>query len=209
MPGEKDIHGAREGRRELKRRQTRGRIEDAAMALFLDRGFDQTTIEEITEAADVSKRSFFDYFPSKEDVVSAWQDTFADHLAEAIAARPGGEPMARVVEEALSATVVAAFNPQSLAVSKLIRATPTLSARDQLKYAKLESCLTAALLSRCADGETERLRVRLLSAAVIGAMRVGGEQWHQAPRGTTPEALFRSLFAELKDVLSAFGSTSA
>jgi AcrR family transcriptional regulator len=61
---------APEGRRERKRRQTRERIEQAAMALFLERGFDATTIEDITEAADVSKRSFFDYFPSKEDVVA-------------------------------------------------------------------------------------------------------------------------------------------
>lgn len=55
-----------EGRRERKRRQTRERIEQAAMTLFLQRGFDATTIEDITEAADVSKRSFFDYFPPRK-----------------------------------------------------------------------------------------------------------------------------------------------
>ena len=55
----------KEGRRERKRRQTRERIESVALSLFLERGFDGTTIEDITEAADVSKRSFFDYFPSK------------------------------------------------------------------------------------------------------------------------------------------------
>ncbi len=60
-----------EGRRERKRRQTRERIEQAAMTLFLERGFDATTIEEITDSANVSKRSFFDYFPSKEEVVFA------------------------------------------------------------------------------------------------------------------------------------------
>ena len=209
MPGDKNTHTEKEGKRERKRRQTRSRIEHAAIALFLQRGFDQTTIEDITEAADVSKRSFFDYFPSKEDVVSAWQDAFADHLAEAVAARPTNEPLVRVVEEALSAAVIAAFDPQSRAVGHLIRETPTLHARDQLKYAKLETCLTTALLARCAEGDVERPQVRLLSAVVISAMRVGGERWHHAPEGSSPEALFRSLFAELKDVLSAFGRTSA
>ena len=74
---------ATEGRRERKRRETRERIEHAAMTLFLDRGFDATTIEDIAESADVSKRSFFDYFPSKEEVVFAWQDSFADRLKAA------------------------------------------------------------------------------------------------------------------------------
>lgn len=67
MAKKPDVDGAvKEGRRERKRRQTRERIESAALRLFLDRGFEATTIEDITEAADVSKRSFFDYFPAKK-----------------------------------------------------------------------------------------------------------------------------------------------
>jgi AcrR family transcriptional regulator len=208
MPEVLTIDPPKEGRRERKRRQTRGRIEHAAMALFLDRGFDQTTIEDITEAADVSKRSFFDYFPSKEDVVFAWQDSFADDLANAVAARPVGEPLVRVVEEALGAAVMAAFDPQSLALGDLIRETPALCARDQLKYAKLETRLTAALMARSSSAPAERLHVRLLSAVVIGAMRVGGEKWHEGPRPSSPEDFVRSLFAELWSVLSGFGSAS-
>lgn len=205
MPEASMIDAPKEGRRERKRRQTRGRIEHAAMVLFLDRGFDQTTIEDITEAADISKRSFFDYFPSKEEVVFAWQDSFADDLADAVAARPAGEPLVRVVEEAVSAAVMAAFDPQSLALGDLIRGTPALCARDQLKYSKLETRLTAALLARVGDRDAERLRVRLLSAIVIGAMRVGGEKWHEGPRPASPEEFVRSLFAELWDVLATFG----
>ncbi|MGO6899415.1 TetR family transcriptional regulator, partial [Rhizobium ruizarguesonis] len=96
-----------EGRRERKRRQTRERIEQAAMTLFLQRGFDATTIEDITEAADVSKRSFFDYFPSKEEVVFAWQDAFADRLMAAVAARPAAESSVAAVEVAITATDIA------------------------------------------------------------------------------------------------------
>lgn len=195
-----------EGRRERKRRQTRGRIEHAAMTLFLDRGFDQTTIEDITEAADVSKRSFFDYFPSKEEVVFAWQDSFADDLVAAIAARPANEPLVTVVEEAVSTTVMASFDPQSLALADLIRQTPALYARDHLKYAKLELRLTDALSARSKATESEKLRVRLLSAVVIGAMRVGGEQWHELQEPTSPETLVRALFAELRSVLAAFSA---
>ncbi|PZM12112.1 TetR family transcriptional regulator [Rhizobium tubonense] len=208
----KDIDAEpREGRRERKRRQTRERIEQAAMALFLERGFDATTIEDITEAADVSKRSFFDYFPSKEDVVFAWQDSFADGLAAAIAERPADEPIVKVVEEALTSAITAALDPQSVALADLIRETPVLSARNQLKYAKLERKLTEALLARTGDDEGERLRIRLLSAVVVSTMRVGGERWHEQQRPETLdtsslETFARDIFRELWGVLADFGA---
>src|ERR1044072_2490663 len=117
----------KEGRRERKRRQTRERIEAAAVSLFLQRGFDGTTIEDITEAADVSKRSFFDYFPSKEEVVFAWQDSFSDELADAVAGRPKDEPVAKVVEEGLTTAILSASSdPQRLAVGALLHDTPAL-----------------------------------------------------------------------------------
>lgn len=199
-----------EGRRERKRRQTRERIEQAAMSLFLERGFDATTIEEITEAADVSKRSFFDYFPSKEEVVFAWQDAFADRLMTAIAARPADESCVKAVEEALIVTVTASADERALALGELIHCTPALKARDQLKYAKLEQKLTEALIARTGGDPTTRMHMRLLSAIVIGALRVGGELWQQrAPDvsmgGISMEAFAREIFGELWKMLAEFG----
>lgn len=196
----------KEGRRERKRRQTRERIEKAAISLFLKHGFDATTIEDITETADVSKRSFFDYFPSKEEVVFAWQDSFADDLAAAIAARPVGEPVVKVIEEALTSAIVAAADPQSMALADLIRNTPALCARDQLKYTKLEQKLAEALSARAGDDPDERFRMRLLSAIVVGAMRVGGERWHELPKKGSLEAFAREVFSELWRVLATFGA---
>lgn len=207
MDATKDIdRGLKEGRRERKRRQTRERIEQSAMELFLKRGFDRTTIEDITEAADVSKRSFFDYFPSKEEVVFAWQDLFADGLAAAVAARPADEPIVKVVEEALTSTIMAALDRQSLAVAELIRETPVLCARNQLKYSKLEQKLTEALLARTTDDDHERLRIRLLSVVVIGVLRVGGEKWHEESRPESIEAFARDIFSQLWRVLADFGN---
>src|SRR6266542_7003388 len=94
-----------EGLRERKRRQTRERIANTAMTLFLERGFEATTVEDIASAADVSKRSFFDYFPIKEDVVSAWQDDFGATLAAAVVARPASESLGRVVEEVMTSSI--------------------------------------------------------------------------------------------------------
>ncbi|NLR98818.1 TetR family transcriptional regulator [Rhizobium sp. P38BS-XIX] len=187
----------REGRRERKRRQTRERIEAMALKLFLERGFDNTTIEDITEAADVSKRSFFDYFPSKENVVAAWQDGFADELSEAVAAQPVEASLIEVIEAAINAALHAAISdPQRLAIAALIRDTPALRARDQLKYAKLEKKLAEALCARGDGSAEEQLRLGMLAAAVVSMMRIGGERWNAAQADLPLEQFARVMFDE-------------
>lgn len=197
---------ANEGLRERKRRQTRERIAHAAQTLFLTNGFDATTIDEIATAADVSKRTFFDYFPSKEDVIAAWQDRFGEVMAEAVAARPAGEPLIKVVEEALIGSVLAsAADPQALALGKLIRETPALRGREQLKYVKLEQKLAAALAVRAPNDPASRLRTRLLAMIVVGGMRVGGECWHEEGVPDDVEGFARRIFAAIWAELAEFG----
>ena len=65
------LHPAHHGRRERRRRETHARIFEAAMRLFAQRGFANTPVEEITEAADVAKGTFFNYFPTKESILEA------------------------------------------------------------------------------------------------------------------------------------------
>lgn len=194
-----------EGLRERKRRQTRERISQAAITLFLKHGFEATTIDQIAEAAEVSKRGFFDYFPTKEDVVAAWQDEFADTLLAAVAARPAKEPMAKAVEEAMLATIVAAVTPQSLAIGKLIKTTPALSARDQLKYAKLEQKLVEALTAR-SKGKADDLRIRLLAMSTIGALRVAGQTWNLDQLIGKPPAQLRKIAKTLWATLRELGA---
>lgn len=194
-----------EGLRERKRRQTRERIASAAMTLFLERGFEATTVDDIAAAAEVSKRGFFDYFPAKEDVVTAWQDEFANALLAAVAARPAKEPLTRVVEEALISTILDAINPQSLAFGKLIKSTPALRARDHVKYAKLEHKLYDALASRT-KGKPDQLRLRLLAMITIGTLRVAGEVWTTDQLGKMPATEIRRISKLLWEQLREFGS---
>ncbi|NTJ64734.1 TetR family transcriptional regulator [Agrobacterium rhizogenes] len=203
-----DVDSAvKEGRRERKRRQTRERIESAALRLFLERGFDATTIEDITEAADVSKRSFFDYFPSKEEVVAAWQDGFARELIGAVAAQREDASIVEVIESAVnSALRTAIADPQSLALAALIHNTPTLQARDQLKYAKLEKKLADALFARGSGSQEERLRLGMLAAAVVTMLRIGGERWTQSPQDVSLEQFARTMFDELWAALADLGA---
>lgn len=167
--------GEMEGRRERKRRETRARIADAALTLFRERGFAAVTVDEIAEAADVSKRTFFDYFPAKEDVVSAWQDRFSALLSDEVAARPAGEPLRLVIEQAMLKALSGASTPEAAEIAALIHKTPALAARNQMKYVKLEKVLTAGLIAR--EPMLDPLQARLIATFVIGALRVGSETW--------------------------------
>jgi AcrR family transcriptional regulator len=74
------------GLRERKKARTRAEIQHHALRLFREQGYEETTISEIAEAAEVSESTFFRYFPTKEDVVL--QDDLDDPLLEALAAQP-------------------------------------------------------------------------------------------------------------------------
>jgi AcrR family transcriptional regulator len=182
---------------------TDDRAPDAAMPLFLERGFEATTVDDIATAVDISKRSFFDYFPTQEDVISAWQDAFGDALAAAVAA---GEPLGRTVEEPLTSSIVPAADPQALAIGQLIGNTPALRARDQLKYAKLEQRLVEALAERAA-GQEAGLSIRLLAMIAIGALRVGGDAWQSRGRNEPIEAFTRKIFDAIRAELRGFGQS--
>ncbi len=194
-----------EGMRARKRRQTRERIVNAAVQLFSAKGFDTVTVDEIAATADVSKRSFFDYFPTKEDVIFAWQDDFGKVLAAAIAARPARESPVRTVEEALTACLATAANPASLAVDRLIRSTPALRERDYVKYARLEQTLAESLMVR-EKSARGKLRAQLLAAIVIAGMRLGNEQWYREGKTDSSNTkeftkrMFRLVWNELYEI---------
>jgi AcrR family transcriptional regulator len=102
-----------------KRRLAREHIEAAALKLFSERGYDETTIDDIAEAAGISARTFFRYFPSKEDVVFADHEDELRRFAEALRAQPARAALLTRVQNALKAT-------------QLIEPSPALQVRQQL-----------------------------------------------------------------------------
>ncbi len=94
----------RPGRRERRSSETRERIFRAALSLFAAHGFQATTIEDITEAADVGKGTFFNYFPSKEHVLAAFGELQRSKIEQAVAAaREGQESMRSVLKRLVHA----------------------------------------------------------------------------------------------------------
>ena len=190
------------GLRARKRQQTRERLTRAAMALFLERGFEATTLDDIAAAADVSRRSFFHYFASKEDVVFAWQEELSAALMAAVAARPASESMLTAAENAIAAMARQVDANEAIAMSCLKRDNPALQARDQVKYEKLERALAEALGKRAGAKEnvkTER-EARLVAMIATGAMRVGQEAWTSEGAHEKPEASVKHIFAAIRAI---------
>jgi AcrR family transcriptional regulator len=187
------------GLRERKRQQTRERLSRAAMALFLERGFEATTLDDIAAAADVSRRSFFHYFASKEDVVFAWHEEITAALIAAVATRPRDESMLAAAENAISAMARQLEPNEAIAMACLKRDNPALQARDQVKYEKLERALADALSKR-AGHKTEKLQARLVAMIATGAMRIGGELWADEGAREKPEALVKRTFAAIRAI---------
>jgi AcrR family transcriptional regulator len=188
------------GLRERKRQQTRERLTRMAMALFLERGFAATTLDDIAAAADISRRNFFHYFASKEDVVFAWQEEITAALVAAVAARPAAESMLTAAENAILAMVRQLEPGEAIAMAQLKRDNPALQARDQVKYEKLERALTDALAKR-AGHKAEKLKARLVAMIATGAMRIGGELWTIEGAREKPEAQAKRTFAAIRAIL--------
>jgi len=118
--------------RERTRRAVRDELAQRAKDLFVEKGYDETTIDDLAAAAGMSKRTFFRYFASKEELVVGKYEVLGEQLAEDLAARPADEPLwtslrqvfGRIVEhfesEARGATAVAMEN--------IVRDHPTLNA---------------------------------------------------------------------------------
>jgi AcrR family transcriptional regulator len=188
------------GLRERKRQQTRERLTKVAMELFLKRGFEETTLDDIAAAANISRRTFFHYFASKEDLVLAWQDAGTDFLVAAILARPVEEPMLLAAENALLSMTAQLESDEALAIAKLKHGNPALRARDHIKYEKMERAIANALSGR-AKTETDHLRARLVAMITTGAMRIGGEIWMAQGANVRPDALVKHTFGTIRAIL--------
>ncbi|MDF2704936.1 MAG: TetR family transcriptional regulator [Nonomuraea muscovyensis] len=123
-----------EGLRERKKRQTRQRISDVALGLFVERGFDNVTIAEVAAAAEVSVNTVYNYFSAKEDLVLPPEEASPQRLADIVRERRQGESAAGAVLKRLREEVRGRERRVGLSegfgrVLEMMRAAPTLTAR--------------------------------------------------------------------------------
>ena len=159
--------------RERKKAQTRQRLQEQALRLFIERGYEATTVEQIAAAAGVSHMTFFRYFPTKEDAVLS--DSYDPLLVAAIRARPRAEDaVTRIhtaVREALSA--IYALDRDALLVRvRLTLRTPALRARLWENQVATRELLAGALV----DGEPD-FATRILASACLATLTTALEEW--------------------------------
>lgn len=173
------------GLRERKKQRTRDALVRVAHELFVTQGYEATTVDEITEGVDVSQRTFFRYFASKEAVAFAVQDELESGFYDAVVARPPHESPARALRNALDSTwssmseTIQQIVPLGLHMRmwQVIETTPALVAVHMRRSTEMEDRLAAVLAAReNLDPHTD-LRPRVLIASFSGVMRTAGRQW--------------------------------
>lgn len=161
----------RPGLRERKKMRTRQAIATAALRLFAERGYEETTIADIAAAADVSPRTFFSYFPSKEDVIFAEIDDRLAEVAEGLRRTPGESPMEtirRSIVDVLEA-IVAEHRDYGPVQVTLILERPALRARALQRMTDAQDAIEALLRELC-PGISE------IDAVAAAGIAVGGMQ---------------------------------
>ena len=169
------------GLRERRRARTREDIEAAALGLFLEHGYDATTIEEIAEAALISPRTFFRYFASKEDVLLARGRDEMTLAARSLAERPPEEPLMDSLRELLQifAALHSTDRERQLCRIHLCTTTPHLAAAFLEMIHGMELVLREFVALRLGLEASGR-RPRLVAAAFGTAFRVAAETWQES-----------------------------
>jgi AcrR family transcriptional regulator len=194
-------------RRQRKKQRTRDALIEAAMELFAAKGYDRTAVHEITDAVDVSERTFFRYFVSKEDLVLSFVRDGAAAFAEALAARPPREEPLTAARHAFHFSLrqfpgSTADMPSYLSVMQLIDSTPALLAA-YLRYIHDhdEQVIQVLAQREGVDPATDR-RPRLLAAMIGMLVFLANRDWRDGDN-QGPEAMAAAFDAYADQVIPA------
>lgn len=170
-----------EGLRERKRRETLHRIAEQGLKLFLTKGYDATTLDAIAEAAGISRRTFFYYFKSKEEILLAWQDGgFGETLRAAVLEQTTKQSPLDAARNGL--LELAARFPvdykQTKVIERLMSTNETLRIRQQAKYVEKEEAVFAAL-SQMWPQPHRQAALRVVAMMSVGALRLAIDNWNR------------------------------
>lgn len=162
------------GLRERKQKFTKNAIWDAAIDLFAEKGYDNTTIDEIAEAAFVSRRSLFRYFESKNDLMARPIADLANSLSQAVASSPKNASAAELLRYVVSVLVEeAAAEPRTAKVMQIAARFPAAREALQSSMATVQGEIEDAFRRRFRDPFT----VQVLSSLTLSALSLATHHW--------------------------------
>ncbi|WP_067186880.1 TetR/AcrR family transcriptional regulator [Microtetraspora niveoalba] len=199
-----------EGLRERKKRQTRQRISETAVGLFVERGFEQVTIAEVAAAAEVSVNTVYNYFEAKEDLVLPPEEASPRRLADIVRQRPPGESAAGAVLARLRAEIRARERTVGLSagfgrVLEMMLAAPTLTARLEDLGRRMTDALAVVLAEETGAAEDDPLPRAV--AWHIGCLHslVYAEIGRRTAAGENPDTIAAAVLDLLDVVESLLG----
>jgi AcrR family transcriptional regulator len=178
-----------------------GRLQQAAMALYLERGYADVTVAEIAAAAGLTKRTFFRYFADKREVLFAGAPVFQAHVVEAVAGAPKHVPGIDAAVTALAdgGAQLAQYGQYARARRDLIASSADLQERELIKMASLTTAIAGALRER----GTDATRAHLTAQASVAAFTTAYDRWIDADGAGNLPALVQHTLDDLRSAISA------
>ena len=207
--GRQSAKGLEPGLRERKRDRTRRALRETAVRLFTENGYHETTVDEIAEAIEVSPRTFYRYFPNKEEVLfdesADMRATVAEVLAEA-------KPGVSLVEAITSAVVevAATYDSQSVQFQQLARilmASPELRSAGLEDLHRWEAVYVPIIASHLKGNPDSDPTIRVLAGAVVAAQRIAHDRWMEGGQRQAMASHVKETLAVLEPLFVAVEST--
>jgi AcrR family transcriptional regulator len=168
-----------EGLRERKRRETFDRIIEKGLKLFVKHGYDGTTLDAIAQAAGISRRTFFYYFRSKEDVLLAANESgFREALRPALLEESADQAPLEAVQKCLIKLASRYETKESVIFDRLMQSTEALRARQEAGFVETEKTLLEAMCELW-PSPGRRDGLRLVAMVATGTLRLALDKWKQ------------------------------
>jgi AcrR family transcriptional regulator len=192
------------GLRERKKIQTRLALARAAMSLFEERGYDATTVDDIAAAANVSRRTFFRYFPSKEDVFIVDPGGKLEALHVALAHGPADEPTIAALRRGVTALVSTYFEPDLVrAEARVAYREPAVAAAALAYQVRWEESLAREVAVDLGVDVDRDPRPRIVAHTTVAVLRAGVAAWLQDGCEGDPGEVVGAIFDRTTPALEA------
>ena len=173
-----EISGLSPGLRERKKQKTRDTIIKVALELFAEQGYEHTTIAEIADAAEVSPRTIFAYFPSKEDIVFCQLPEAQERLGQALRERPDGATALDVLRDFIAASL--SSDPNTVLRKRIVESDETLQRGERARNGPFEQLLVEAIAEDLHAGPDD-IRPQIVAAAAVAAFTAVRERDPASP----------------------------
>jgi len=180
----------RPGLRERKKQQTRENIERVALELFAERGYEGTTLAEIAEAANISPRTIFSYFQSKEDILFCEEPSYLEMVREVLRERQAGATTVDALREFISS--MPPPDEQTMLRKKVLAASPELQMKLRAHIFQLEGVFEESIAKDLGAGPDD-VRPALIAASMTAAFAKVRDRLEAASEEPDHEAVMQIL----------------